>query len=115
MPSSASRIAGVYELGHVLHVLDAMTHGFGPDDIARIECFWTAGDMHDSHAGFIFRLADGRRTHAVFQHWHAFEQEEDFRVDIAFLPDDAGLPETGEEEPWSFETAHLARRLAARS
>ena len=66
--------------------------------------------MHTSSAGFVLRLRDGRRAYLDFQHWHAFEQDEDFRIEIEFL-DGAALPTfASPEEPiggWSDETSHL--------
>jgi hypothetical protein len=109
-------IAGLYELGHVLFILDAASHGFARADIARVESFWTFGDMHGSAAGFVLGLRDGRRAYVDFKHWHAFEQDEDFRIDVRFLARDRSLPSlSSPDEPvggWSFETAHLDRRLA---
>ncbi|UYN93231.1 MAG: hypothetical protein KIT25_14290 [Enhydrobacter sp.] len=108
-------IRGVYELGHVLFVLDGATHGFARADIAGVECFWTFGDMDRSHAGFVLTLRDGRRALVDFVHWHAFEQDEDFRVDVAFLGDGEQPPAPGQElklpVAWSVETSHLARVL----
>jgi hypothetical protein len=112
MVASAPRIDGIYELGHVLHVLDAASHGFARIDIERVECFWTFGDMHSSAAAFVLRLRDGRRALVDFVHWHAFEQDEDFRIDVQFLPVETGVPNTGEAVNWSFDTMHLDRRLA---
>jgi hypothetical protein len=113
------RINGVYELGHVLYILDADSHGFARDDVERIECFWTFGDMHGSAAGFVLILRDGRRAYVDFLHWHAFEQDEDFRIDVQLLSDDQSLPAlSAPHEPvdgWSFETAHLDRVLATSS
>jgi hypothetical protein len=110
------RVQGVYELGHVLFILDADSHGFARGCIERVESFWTFGDMHGSAAGFVLRLRDGRRAYVDFKHWHAFEQDEDFRIDVRFLPDDRSLPAlSSPDEPvggWSFDTAHLDRRLA---
>src|SRR5215470_10107954 len=108
------RIDGLYELGHVLYALDAAAHGFSRGDIAAVECFWTLSDLHSSAAGFVLRLGDGRRAYVDFLHWHGFEQEEDFRIEVAFL-------EPGQEKPtlsprsqppggWVAETAHLNRR-----
>jgi hypothetical protein len=114
MAASSPHIEGVYELGHVLHVLDADSHGFARTHIEQVECFWTFGDMHGSQAGFVLRLHDGRRAHIAFAHWHAYEQDEDFRIDVTFLPADV-LPDPGEGTAWIFETAHLGRRLAAAS
>lgn len=119
----APSIDGIYELGHVLYVLDAEGHGFTRRDIASIECFWTFGDMHSSAAGFVLRLADRRRAYVDFLHWHPFEQNEDFRIQVEPLPDDDSLPVLasppgditgGVTLPvggWSHETAHLNRML----
>lgn len=108
---SSGRLDGVYELGHALHVLDGEVHGFSRSDIERVERFWTFGDLHTSSAGFVLRLRDGRRAYLDFQHWHAFEQDEDFRIDIEFLDGETALPIfTSPEEPlggWSGETSHL--------
>jgi len=101
------RIEGVYELGHILYALDADTHGFARGDIEHVECFWCLGDMHSSSAGFVFRLHDGRRAYVDFLHTHAFEQIEDFRIEVELLPE--GKRPAGD---WSFETAHLDRVLA---
>ena len=117
MPNSPIKsIAGLYELGHVLFILDADSHGFARGCIERVESFWTFGDMHGSAAGFVLGLRDGRRAYVDFKHWHAFEQDEDFRIDVRFLARDRSLPSlSSPDEPvggWSFETAHLDRRLA---
>lgn len=105
------RVEGVYELGHALHVLDGEIHGFSRSDIERVERYWTFGDLHTSSAGFVLRLRDGRRAYLDFQHWHAFEQDEDFRIDTEFLDGETALPEfASPEQPlggWSVETSHL--------
>lgn len=111
------RIDGIYELGHVLYVLDAQSHGFAPPDIERVEGFWTFGDWHGSSAGFVLRLKDGRRAHVELLHTHAFEQVEDLRIEVAFLPD-PGLPPLPPDAPvsaWSSDAAHLDRLLAQAS
>lgn len=112
------RIRGFYEFGHALHVLDGEAHGFGRADINRVESFWAFGDMHSSAAGFVLKLGDGRRAYVDFLHWHGFEQDEDFRIEIEFLsPDQARpAPRPGEPTPWppsewSTETEHLNRVL----
>jgi len=118
------RIRGFYELGHALDVLDGESHGFGPADIERVERYWAYGDMHDSTAGFVLRLRDGRRAYGEFVHWHGFEQDEDFRIDVEMLEGDE-VPSTPLREPidpsapwppggWSDETAHLDRLLLQR-
>jgi hypothetical protein len=116
-PRPRPRIDGIYELGHVLYALDAGTHGFTRGDIERVECFWTFGELHSSSAGFILRLRDGRRAWVELLHTHAFEQEEDFRIDVAYLSPDARLPALNNPhapvEAWSFDTAHLDRVLAS--
>jgi len=113
---SPGRVDGVYELGHALHVLDGEVHGFSRSDIERVERFWTFGDLHTSSAGFVLRLRDGRRAYLDFQHWHAFEQDEDFRIEIEFLDDDTALPVfMSPEEPlggWAGETSHLNKVFA---
>jgi hypothetical protein len=112
------RIDGVYELGHVLHVLDAELHGFASGDIARVESFWTFGDLHESAAGFVLVLGNGRRAYVDFLHWHAFEQQEDFRIEVEFLRDDQPYPALPPQEPlggWSADTGHLAKLLAGTS
>ena len=107
------RLQGVYELGHVLDVLDADTHGFARGDIARIESFWTFGDLHESAAGFVLALGDGRRAYVDFLHWHGFEQEEDFRIEVEFLRAGELYPAfSSAHEPqggWSSDTAHLGK------
>jgi len=114
-------IRGFYELGHVLHIVDPDTHGFGRVDIESAERFWAFGDMHSSAAGFVLRLRDGRRAYVDFLHWHGFEQDEDFRIEVEMLEGDA-LPTAPLREPlpgdepwppggWSGETAHLDRLL----
>lgn len=115
------RIRGFYELGHALHILDADTHTFGRADIERVESFWAFGDMHSSAAGFVLRLRDGRRAYVDFLHWHGFEQDEDFRIEVEFLSreQDHPAPRPGEPAPWppgewSVETEHLNRVLARR-
>lgn len=109
-------IQGVYELGHALHVLDGDLHGFARADIERVECFWTFGDFHHSSAGFVLGLADGRRAYLDFRHWHAFEQDEDFWIEVEFLRDDQMHPVFSlPHEPlggWSSDTRHLAKVLA---
>lgn len=118
------RIRGFYELGHALDVLDGESHGFVPADIERVERYWAYGDMHDSMAGFVLRLRDGRRAYGEFVHWHGFEQDEDFRIDVEMLEGDE-VPSTPLREPidpsapwppggWSDESAHLDRLLANR-
>ncbi len=107
-------IEGIYELGHVLYALDAESHGFACGDIARVEGFWTFGDMHSSEAGFVLRLKDGRRAHVELLHTHAFEQVEDLRIEVAFLAGE-GLPPLPPDAPvtaWSSDTVHLDRVLA---
>jgi len=103
------RVDGLYELGHVLHVLDAEVHGFARDDIEGVERFWTFGDLHCSAAGFVLALRGGRRAHIDFQHWHAFEQDEDFRIEVSFLDGEPPAPAFGD---WSDATSHLNRALA---
>jgi hypothetical protein len=111
-----NRIDGLYEFGHVLYALDAELHGFAPTDIERVECFWTSGDMDRSSAGFVVRLGDGRRAYLDFVHWHAFEQDEDFRIEAEFLADDQANPAlSSPDEPvggWIFDTSHLTKALA---
>jgi hypothetical protein len=72
--------------------------------------------MHTSSAGFVLRLRDGRRAYLDFQHWHAFEQDEDFRIEIEFLDGETALPTfTSPDEPfggWSDETSHLNKVFA---
>ena len=109
------RITGIYELGHVLYTLDAESHGFAPADIARVERYWSFGDLHSSAAGFVLRLKDGRRAYAELQHTHAYEQVEDFRVDVVPLGADEPPPQPArplEPREWSDDTAHLDRVLA---
>ena len=117
------QIRGFYEFGHTLDVLNADIHGFAPTDVARVERFWAYGDMHDSSAGFVLQLHDGRHAYAEFLHWHGFEQDEDFRIDVEMLEGGA-LPTAPLREPlpgsdpwppggWSDETAHLDRLLAS--
>ncbi len=117
------QIRGFYEFGHTLDVLDADTHGFAPSDVSCVDWFWAYGDMHDSSAGFVLKLRDGRRAYVEFLHWHGFEQDEDFRIDVEIL-EGAGMPAAPLREPidpsapwppggWSDDTAHLDRMLAA--
>jgi hypothetical protein len=113
-----ARIDGVYELGHVLYALDAETNGFARGDIERVECFWHSGDMHSSAAGFVLRLRDGRRAYVDFLHWHGFEQDEDFRIEVEFLARDRPLPSPRSPAPWppvawSDDASHLDKVLAA--
>jgi len=115
-PSSPKppRIAGIYELGHVLYTLDAELHGFAKADIQRVERFWSFGDFHSSAGGFLFRLRDGRRAYAELQHTHAYEQVEDFRVDVQILADgqtDPVMPPALEPREWTGDAAHLDRVL----
>jgi len=109
---------GLYELGHALHVLDGEVHGFVKGDIERVERFWTFGDLHTSAAGFVLHLRDGRRAYLDFQHWHAFEQDEDFRIEVGFLDGETELPTfESPEQPlggWSAETSHLNRVFSGR-
>jgi hypothetical protein len=108
-------IAGIYELGHVLYTLDVRSHGFAREDIATVERYWTFGDLHSSAAGFVLRLKDGRRAYAELQHTHAYEQVEDFRVDIVPLDGGEDPPQPArplEPRVWSDETAHLDRVIA---
>lgn len=115
---ATGRVEGVYELGHALHVLDGEVHGFSRSDIARVERFWTFGDLHTSSAGFVLRLLDGRRAYLDFQHWHAFEQDEDFRIDVELLNGETTLPMfASPEQPlggWSAETSHLDKIFAGK-
>jgi hypothetical protein len=111
-------IDGLYELGHVLYALDADTNGFARPDIACVESFWNSGDMHSSSAGFVFRLHDGRRVYVDFLHWHGFEQDEDFRIEVDFLAADEAVPRPRgpapwPPAPWSSDVARLDRVLAA--
>ncbi len=107
------RIDGLFELGHVLYALDAESHGFAKSDILRVERFWTFSDMHSSSAGFVFALKDGGRVYVDFRHWHAFEQDEDFRIQVSFLIG-GGLPELTSPPlgGWLIETGHLDRMVA---
>ncbi len=118
MSKSPPSLAGLYELGHALYVLDGEVHGFSRSDIERVERFWIFGDLHTSSAGFVLRLRDGRRAYLDFQHWHAFEQDEDFRIDTGFLDGETALPAfASPEQPlggWSTETAHLNKVLSGR-
>ena len=113
MPRPA--IEGLYELGHVLYVLEAGGQGFTPNDVASVECFWVSGDMHASSAGFVLRLRDRRLAHVDFRHWHPFEQNEDFSIAVEFLDEEEALPTPSAPEAppavWSRDTAHLNRRL----
>jgi hypothetical protein len=107
------RIDGIYELGHVLYALDNDAHGLTREQIARVESYWTFSDMHSSAAGFVVLLHDGRRTYVDFLHWHGFEQEEDFRIEVELLSDGRALPALSSSPPgdWSSDTAHLNRML----
>ena len=111
MSKTPPRVDGVYELGHALHVLDGEVHGFSRSDIARVERFWTFGDLHTSSAGFVLRLRDRRRAYLDFQHWHAFEQDEDFRIEVEFLDGETAPPifPSPDQPPsgWSGEASHL--------
>ncbi|MBP6769083.1 MAG: hypothetical protein KA171_14990 [Reyranella sp.] len=115
------QIRGFYEFGHTLDVLNADSHGFSPADVAHVDRFWAYGDMHDSSAGFVIQLRDGRHAYVEFLHWHGFEQDEDFRIDVEML-EDQEAPSAPLREPidpsapwppggWSAETAHLDRLL----
>ena len=59
----------------------------------------------------MLRLRDGRRAYGEFVHWHGFEQDEDFRIEVEFLNGEGTLPTfTSPDEPfgdWSGETSHL--------
>ena len=61
-------------------------------------------------------LGDGRRAYIDFRHWHAFEQDEDFRIEVAFLDGETALPAfSSPDEPlggWSDETSHLDKVFA---
>ena len=114
------RIEGYYELGHVLDVLDADTHGFSREDMAHVERFWSFSEMDSSSAGFVVALRDGRRAYIDFLHWHGFEQDEDFRITVSFLASGQALPLPHGPLPWppsdwSDDTSHLDRLLASRS
>lgn len=108
-------IDGIYELGHVLYALDREGHGFGREDIAAVEHYWLFADFHASAAGFVVRLKDGRRAYIDLHHWHAFEQDEDFRITVSPLAADQRMPVLSKmEQPvtgWSEETQHLNRVL----
>lgn len=110
------RIDGLYELGHVFYLLDADAHGYGRADVALVEYFWTFGDMHSSWAGFVLALHDGRRAHVDFLHWHGFEQDEDLRIEVAFLAGSQPPPSpSSSQHPtgvWSLDAAHLNRMLS---
>jgi len=98
-----------------MHVLDAEVHGFSASDIERVERFWTFSELHTSSAGFVLRLRDGRRAYLDFQHWHAFEQDEDFRIEVEFLAGTALPAFASADEPiggWSDETSHLNKVFA---
>jgi hypothetical protein len=112
------RLDGLYELGHVLDVLDADLHGFSRRDMARVERFWSFSEMDRSSAGFVFQLHDGRRVYVDFLHWHGFEQDEDFRIEVEFLEGDRTLPSPRAPAPWppaawSDDASHLDKALAA--
>ena len=112
-----TRIDEVYELGHVLYALDAETNGFARGDVERVERFWHSGDMHSSTAGFVLQLRDGRRAYVDFLHWHGFEQDEDFRIEVEFLEPSQTLPSPRGPAPWptadwSTDVAHLDKVLA---
>ncbi len=112
------RIDGLFELGHVLYALDAESHGFANSDIERVERFWTFSDMHSSSAGFVFALRDGGCAYVDFRHWHAFEQDEDFRIQVSLLAADDRTPALPAGEPaggWSTDTAHLDRMVASQT
>ena len=49
-PAGRPRIDGLYELGHVLDVLDDATHGFSRDDMERVDSFWIFSEMDSSFA-----------------------------------------------------------------
>jgi hypothetical protein len=110
-------IEGIYELGHVLYALDPDSHGFGRDDLASVERFWTFSDLHSSSAGFLFVLKDGRRVYVDLQHWHPFEQVEDFRIEVQHLENGQADPVLmRERQPpagWSAGTAALNRIIAS--
>lgn len=117
-PAGRPRIDGLYELGHVLDVLDDATHGFSRNDMERVDSFWIFSEMDSSSAGFVVGLGDGRRAYIDFLHWHGFEQDEDFRIKVAFLPSGQALPSPRGPAPWppggwSAETSHLNRMLAS--
>jgi hypothetical protein len=116
-PTKRPTIDGLYELGHIFYALEGGARGFERTDIAEVESYWTFGDMHSSTAGFVFRLKDGRRPYVDYSHWHAFEQDEDFRIEIFLLEDGERVPKlaAGKQPPdgWSTETAHLNRMVAA--
>jgi hypothetical protein len=107
------RIDGVYELGHVLYALDTDAHGFAREQIERVECFWSFSDMHSSSAGFVLLLRDGRLAYVDFLHWHGFEQEEDFRIEVELLADGQARPALVSPPAggWSSDTPHLNRML----
>lgn len=113
--SHSAPIQGVYELGHALHVLDADTHGFHRGDVEAVECFWTYSEMDQSLAGFVLQLRDRRRAYLDFHHWHGFEQEEDFRIEVAFLREGqrhpAFAPSDDPPGGWSSDTGHLGKML----
>ena len=113
------RIDGYYELGHVLDVLDADTHGFSRDDMERVERFWSFSEMDSSSAGFVVALRDGRYAYIDFLHWHGFEQDEDFRITASFLASGQALPLPQGPSPWppsdwSDDTSDLDKLLASR-
>ncbi len=118
LPAGRPRIDGLYELGHLLDVLDADMHGFSRADIERVDSFWSFSEMDSSSAGFVIALGDGRRAHIDFLHWHGFEQDEDFRIKAEFLASGQALSSPAGPAPWplgdcSRETSHLNRMLAS--
>ena len=112
----AQRIDGFYELGHVLDVVDADTHGFARGDMEHVERFWSFSEMDSSAAGFVMALRDGRRVYIDFLHWHGFEQDEDFRITVEFLANGQDLPSSRGPVPWppaawSEDASHLDKVL----
>lgn len=111
---AARRVDGIYELGHVLYALDRESHGFARGDIARIQRYWCFSDFHSSAAGFVMELSDGRRAYVELQHTHAYEQVEDFRIDVVPLDGAENPPMPSrplEPRVWSDDAAHLDRVL----
>lgn len=111
------RLDGFYELGHVLDVVDVDLHSFSRRDMACVERFWSFSEMDSSSAGFVFRLRDNRRVYVDFLHWHGFEQDEDFRIEVEILPEGQTSPSPRgpapwPPAPWSAEVAHLDKVLA---
>ena len=87
----------------------------GTRDVERVER-WHSGGCTAARR-FVLQLRDARRVYVDFLHWHGFEQDEDFRIEVEFLAPGQDLPSPRGPAPWptaawSLDTTHLDKLLA---